>query len=392
MALLELFRSFADLWTHFDSVEATAHGPEYPLPTLDSFDPESGRQHAAAFRSLAIAIEDLEPESLDEEIDRTILLNAVRVRLRRLEKERQERVNPALWTDRLVAALEARPGDADLLVRIPAWVASARDTIAKPPLIHLEVALSHLAEARGFLQSESWWQNDKEALSRANAALEVLEGFFRHEVEPDPSAHTGTLGAAAVDWRLQNEHLSIHSTTEVIRRLAGRVGELDRRAGGMDPAGDGLVDAYSTLMRGVPFGDGGSEIRRRLVPPTWAKAWASFVLSTSDDEDTRAAALAYAAGQARLGALDLGLQLGTLPAAEAVNELVRIGVTETASLGTVGDLVVWPLAEAGITLLGEEWEAFRDRWPGPPVAMIDAVVAVGLFHPTLAAWRLGDGG
>jgi len=392
MALLELFQSFADLWTHFDSVEAAAHGPGYPPPTLDSFDPESGRQHAAAFRSLAIAIEDLEPDSLDEEIDRTLLLNAVRVRLRRLEKERQERVNPAIWTDRLVAALEARPGEADLLARIPAWVASARDTIVKPPLVHLEVALAHLAEARGQLQSESWWQSDKEALSRANAALEVLEGFFRHEVEPDPAADAGALGRDAIDWRIQNEHLSIHSTAEVTRRVAARVGLLDQRAGGADVAIDGLVDAYADRMRGVPFGDGGSEIRRRLVPPAWAKAWASFVLSNRDDEETVAVAVAYAAGQARLGALDLGLQLGSLAPTEAVNEMIRLGVTEPASLGTIGDLLVWPLAETGITLLGEEWEALRDRWPGGAVDLIDSVVAQGLFHPTLAAWRLGNGG
>ena len=134
MSLADLTQSFFDLWHHFDGVEASRYDSEGPPPALAAFDAETTRQHGAAFRALAAAVEDLDLDRIEDEIDRTVLLDAIRVRLRRVDHERPERWNPLLWSNRLRTVLVARAGDADTLAMVPDWVERAVGTIAEPPL------------------------------------------------------------------------------------------------------------------------------------------------------------------------------------------------------------------------------------------------------------------
>ncbi|MGE0441916.1 MAG: hypothetical protein AB7L66_19190 [Gemmatimonadales bacterium] len=374
MSLAELFRSFEDLWTHFDSADAARFGAPAPLPALDAFDEASNRQHGAAFRSLALAVEELEVESLDEELDRTLLLTAIRTRLRRLEKERPERGNPALWCHRLAAAVAARAGDADTLARIPGWVDALRDTLRKPPLIHLQVALEHLGMVRLALEGESWWQADKETLSRANASLELLERFLRHEVEPDPEPMAGALRPDRVEWRLHFEHLIESTGGEALRRLSRRLELLD---GGHEEPEE---PAAAPVSPGEWESLSSSEIRSRLMHPAWMRAWGLFTDTRAGR--TRGAVLA----QARIGALDLAIQMTTISAADAARRLAESG--EATGPEVIGALVTAPLEEAATALLVERWEALARRWPGGG-ALEDVIRRSGLYHPDLARWRLG---
>ena len=70
-AVDDLCRSYLDLKYHFDPAAASAAGRVDLDARLGSFDPETTRAHVAALRSIGGAVEELEPDELPEEIDRT---------------------------------------------------------------------------------------------------------------------------------------------------------------------------------------------------------------------------------------------------------------------------------------------------------------------------------
>jgi hypothetical protein len=74
----ELCRSYLDLKYHFDPAAASAAGLTSHDGRLGSFDRASTRAHLAALRAVAGAVEELEVEGLQDEIDRTALLGELR--------------------------------------------------------------------------------------------------------------------------------------------------------------------------------------------------------------------------------------------------------------------------------------------------------------------------
>ncbi len=90
---------------------------------LGSFDDETVRAHVAALRSVAGAVEELDVEDLQVEIDRTALLGELRSVIFRLEHERPHVRNPSFWLDHLfqgLYAVLARCGTAPAADRAPA--------------------------------------------------------------------------------------------------------------------------------------------------------------------------------------------------------------------------------------------------------------------------------
>ncbi|HET9466343.1 MAG TPA: hypothetical protein VFO71_12475, partial [Gemmatimonadales bacterium] len=83
----DLCRSYLDLKYHFDPASASAAGLVAQDSRLGGFDRESVREHLAALRSLTGALEELEPEDLSGEIDRTALLGEMRSTVYRFEYE-----------------------------------------------------------------------------------------------------------------------------------------------------------------------------------------------------------------------------------------------------------------------------------------------------------------
>ncbi len=359
--LPELARSFLDLWHHFDGAEASRTDRFGPAPILASFDDKTLKQHAAAFRSLAHAVEELELDQLDDEVDRTILIDAIRVRLRRVEHDRPDRRSPALWLDRLAAIVVARPGDQAMLDAIPAWAAALRQSVSKPSIGNLQVALELLADVRAAVSDPG-----------AAEALAGLETFFRHDVVVDGGTAAGALGEDQVTWHLHHEFKLEMTAAQAERRLIALV-----ESSAADLETGRSLDAAAGSGARVAAAAEPREIRRRLAAPEWLSAMDLFSGHRSAGE--RHVALVVAG-------LDLAMQLGRIGAAEGVAKLTDRLPSRRDQIRRV---VVAPLESVGTALLAAEWQAVASARNAAPPDLIATATARGLFHPALAAWALG---
>ncbi len=87
-SLAGLVASYLDLKWNIDPVAATLAGLTEHDHRLGRYSEEDTRQHVAALKSMGAALEDVSVSTLDDEIDRTALLNELRVAVQRLTKER----------------------------------------------------------------------------------------------------------------------------------------------------------------------------------------------------------------------------------------------------------------------------------------------------------------
>ncbi|HVH09408.1 MAG TPA: hypothetical protein VM736_06400, partial [Gemmatimonadales bacterium] len=109
----DIERAYFDLRWHFDPVGATQAG-------VKSYDDRYGRfgaatlgPHLAALKALGAALEEAAVSDLEDEIDRTALLNNIRVALRRFEHERPQVRNPGFWLAHLLGGLHFLLGRGD---------------------------------------------------------------------------------------------------------------------------------------------------------------------------------------------------------------------------------------------------------------------------------------
>ena len=125
-------------------------------PRLGSFDAATTRAYLAALRSIAGAVEELEPEQIQEEVDRTALLGEIRSTVYRLELEQPNVRNPGFWLSHLFQWLYAllvrseadAAGRASAVVSrlgaTPGFLDTARETIDEPPTVFVDTALGML--------------------------------------------------------------------------------------------------------------------------------------------------------------------------------------------------------------------------------------------------------
>jgi hypothetical protein len=188
----ELCASFRDLESHFDPA---AEG------RLGRFDTATVREHLAAFRAIEAGVEELEVEDAADEIDRTALLDDIRVTIFRYQHERPHIRNPAFWLLRLCEAAALRlnvpstslgagsPSDRsslDLLKSVPAFLQGAEATIKNPPSVFIDLA-------RGLIEP----------------AADLITGPMR-EAEGNPEVRAAVLAAEAALARF-----SVHLETEL---------------------------------------------------------------------------------------------------------------------------------------------------------------------------------
>jgi hypothetical protein len=416
MALTDdLCRSFFDIWHHLDPVAASRVDPSAPRPTLVLHDKETVRQHLAALRSLDAAVEELSPDLLDDEIDQTLLLDAIRAVEHRFAKERPHLSDPAFWTSRLAAGLAAGPGDEATLEAIPTWSATARATLTSPTPFALESGLALLAPAVASLDAEPWRAAGTERLAAARDALETLRNALR-DLPPNLAAEANGIGQANVDWRLHYP-LSLNACGAGALRTIGREVEtlgakVEALAGALAPERDWRETAADAAEREAASaarpGDqavvrmlrersrADSEIRRRYVAAPLARAWGLYAESRA----ARAApadepALLLQAGRYRttlLAATDLAVHLRQFSPSDAVNRLgERLPLPRATWLAHVRGVLLHPIDVAGAVLVSREWESLGDRWPDGRDAMEEALVGSGLASPTLLGWRYGVG-
>src|SRR5256886_6293725 len=101
----EIERSYFDLRWHLDPVAATQAGIKTYDDRYGRFSPGALAPHLAALKALAAALEEATTGQVEDEIDRTALLNDIRVLLRRLERQRPQAKNPGFWLSPPLAGL-----------------------------------------------------------------------------------------------------------------------------------------------------------------------------------------------------------------------------------------------------------------------------------------------
>src|SRR2546426_6735111 len=75
--------------------------------------PSALAPHLAALKSIASTLEETTADEREDEIDRTALLNEIRVTLRRFERERPQAKNPGFWLSHLLGGLHFLLGRRD---------------------------------------------------------------------------------------------------------------------------------------------------------------------------------------------------------------------------------------------------------------------------------------
>jgi hypothetical protein len=256
-----LCRSYLDLKYHYDPAAASAAGLVVQDSCLGSFDLESTREHVVALRSLAGAAEELEPEDVQEEIDRTALLGEIRTTIYRLEYELPSVRNPGLWLSHLFQALytllsrdepEAAgraPAVKARLDATPAFLDAARETIEAPPAVFVDTALNMLGGGGQLIaQVVSVFAGAMPELAgdlktSGEGALRALVAFgaaLRDEVEPSADPQAFAIGEDQFRRRLHFEHAlnpgppelwryGLHLQEEVTGEIVALARRLDSR-------------------------------------------------------------------------------------------------------------------------------------------------------------------
>ncbi|HEX5387877.1 MAG TPA: DUF885 family protein [Gemmatimonadales bacterium] len=234
-----LLESYLDLERHLtpagragDGADGggAAHGAAGERHQLGRFDADSMRQHLAAFRAVASAVEELDVDDVQDEIDRTALLDRIRTTIARFEHERPQARDPGFWIEHVADGLTTLLLDADpagpdparavvavsgIIGDVPAFLDAARATLQRPPAILTDRALLLLGATGALLVHVAavlgtHAPGGPEVMEAATgAALEALRKFgtaLRGEIEPDANPHAAALGRERFELRLHHEH------------------------------------------------------------------------------------------------------------------------------------------------------------------------------------------
>ena len=280
----DLCRSYLDLKYHFDPAAASSAGLVSHDAQLGRFDAETVRAHLAALRSVSGAIEELEPEDVQSEIDRTALLGEIRNSIFRFEHERPHVRNPGFWLAHVFQGLyamisrrngavggRASPG-LERLKGIPAFLEAARVTLDEPPSVFVDTALGMLGGGGELVvqlvavlgaESPELRPELEKAAGDALAALKRFGTALRDEIEPAADPHAFAVGEEQFSRRLHHEHALVSGAPELWRyglhlqeeteaaltELAGRLGgrgwrEIVEELRGDTPEPEALLAVY----------------------------------------------------------------------------------------------------------------------------------------------------
>ncbi len=232
--LSQLTESYLDLKWQMDPVEATGAGlPDYDQ-RLGAYDDESVGEYLAAVRSIAGALESCQVDTLDDEIDKTALLNDARVLTHRFEFEQPHKRDPAYWATHaleglyLLLALRDRSRDhrskaaAERVRALPRFLEVAEQTLSDCPSVFVDIAVE-VAEAGAALvqqvarelapDGDVDFPRDCEA---AEAALTVFANRLQADCFDNPCPDFA-IGEDAFNFRLQYEHAIRGTASELWR-------------------------------------------------------------------------------------------------------------------------------------------------------------------------------
>src|SRR6266581_2995459 len=160
----EIEKAYFDLRWHLDPVAATQAGVKAYDDRYGRYSPPALAPHLAALKSLAGALEEAAADEREDEIDRTALLNEIRVVLHRFERERPQAKSPAFWLNHLLSGLHFLLGRGDRsdeeraralvgrLEDVPRLLDDARVALAEPVRVFVETALRINAGGLGLVR------------------------------------------------------------------------------------------------------------------------------------------------------------------------------------------------------------------------------------------------
>jgi uncharacterized protein (DUF885 family) len=288
-AFREIERAYLDLRWHLDPVAATQAGVKRYDHRYGRYGPTALAPHLAALKSLGAALEEAPADELEDEIDRTALLNDVRVTLRRFERERPQAKNPGFWLSHLLGGLHFLLGRRDRtpqekavalagrLEDVPGLLDDARTTLSEPVRVFVETALQvnegGLALVRevgaGAGAGGAGAEVGERLATAAEGAAAALVAFGRDlERWLDTASEDFALGEDAFNFHLHYEHAlrdtapelwryGHHLKEEVEADLTRRAARLDGRKTWQEvadrlredhPSAAELVNAYAREM------------------------------------------------------------------------------------------------------------------------------------------------
>ena len=256
-----VFQSCFDLRWHFNPAAASAAGRRSQDGRLGTFDADSIRAHLAASKSLTGALEALEVDDAETEIDQTALLNDLRGTIHRFEREQPHVRNPSFWLSHLYQGLYTLlnrgwdpPGEravalVERLRATPLFLAAALETLKHPAPILVQTAAAMLDSGDRLIgQAAAACRPDypgpPEEVDQAAAGARVALARLKFALDADMASSTDeqafAIGEEQFNRRLYFEHAVNHTAPELWRfgmHLVEEVeAELAVMARAMDPA------------------------------------------------------------------------------------------------------------------------------------------------------------
>ncbi len=286
--LSNLVESYLDLKWHIDPVEATGAGISIYDDRLGAYGDDDITRYIAALKSLEAGLEACDVDSLDDEIDLTAVLNAIRITVHRFEREKPQVKDPSFWATHaleglyLLLALRDRPRDhradcaAKRIAAIPDFLDMAAATLKECPAPFVETAID-VVRAGGLLidqvASELRPVDDDSYDEMCGEAKSALSSFVDHLETLDASAANNdfAIGEDAFNFRLQYEH--------GLRMVASEVWRYGHRL--IEDTDCQLAELADEIAPGVQWPDLVQQLRRIHPPP-------DEVIQTYADEMERA--------------------------------------------------------------------------------------------------------
>jgi uncharacterized protein (DUF885 family) len=275
--LEQILDGYLDLRWAMNPVDATYHGRHERDGEYARWDSDSVREHIAALRSYEHALEEVEPDGLEDEIDRTAALQAVRHEILVLDVERPFERNPGFHLSHaltgLYLLLARSPVDPAQRARailsrleaLPGFLDRAAKAVTRPDSSFVEMARAMVPGGVSLVHQALDGGVDFSALDPAalaetrQNAVEALAAFGDALVIMQEMAGSNfAIGRELFDRKLQTWHLlaenadQLYRYGEKLRKEA--TAELERRANELRP-GASWRDMVAALRQDRPNRD-----------------------------------------------------------------------------------------------------------------------------------------
>jgi len=268
-SLEQLTQSYLDARWHFDPVGATSQGVREFDGRLGQHDVDSVRRYVASLKSVAAALEECDLTSLDDEIDRTALLDDLRVEVHRFEREERHRWDPLSWLSHVLdglqylLAFEDRPREwraraaGERVRAVPAYLETARETLQQCPRVLVETAYEMASGCDSLFEQvarELTPADDPEFAVACDDARRAI-GSFASDLDEGDHGGDFAIGEHAFNFRLHYQHALRATAPELWRYGVALVEhterELEQLAASMSPNGS-WVDHVERLRADYP--------------------------------------------------------------------------------------------------------------------------------------------